>query len=373
MELYFGNNIRRLRKAADITQDSFAQALGVTSQSVSKWECGYGFPDITLLPTIANYFGVSIDELFSNDENARDEIRREHEKEMNMLPFGDEKKIGITNRYIRKYPRDMYYRNWLCANIADCIVAHAELYDEYMPTLCDTVNTLLDTQYRHRAVGNMIRCCKDSELDKWLKLCAYNQNFTRRGMLIERYDFKGDMKLWSIHQALGRIENFAALLDGRYPDEFGPIKKAEFQRSILSVIASFGTDGKVPDGWLYLYAYKQLVLSACLFGSNKTDDAWVEFESAMEKFKRWYSLTDEYLELGGEMFAGLKLRRDAYCAADSDGNEYKFFGYDGLPRPDNGFLYSFLTNPRWAWFNSARSDVRFTSSVKWARTLIEDR
>lgn len=40
MELYFGNNIRRLRKAADITQDSFAQALGVTSQSVSKWECG---------------------------------------------------------------------------------------------------------------------------------------------------------------------------------------------------------------------------------------------------------------------------------------------------------------------------------------------
>ena len=60
MELNFGENIRRLRRARELTQEELANALGVTAQSVSKWECAYGYPDITQLPAIANFFGVSI-------------------------------------------------------------------------------------------------------------------------------------------------------------------------------------------------------------------------------------------------------------------------------------------------------------------------
>lgn len=55
--------IAALRKKKGITQEQLAVALGVTNQSVSKWELGQCCPDIELLPDIARYFGVSIDEL----------------------------------------------------------------------------------------------------------------------------------------------------------------------------------------------------------------------------------------------------------------------------------------------------------------------
>lgn len=64
MQLDLGNNIRQLRRRNKRTQESLAEALGVTSQAVSRWESGGCYPDMNLIPSIANFFGVSIDELF---------------------------------------------------------------------------------------------------------------------------------------------------------------------------------------------------------------------------------------------------------------------------------------------------------------------
>ena len=64
MQLDLGNNIRHLRRRDKRTQEALAEALGVTSQAVSRWESGGSYPDMNLIPSIANYFGVSIDELF---------------------------------------------------------------------------------------------------------------------------------------------------------------------------------------------------------------------------------------------------------------------------------------------------------------------
>ena len=64
MQLVLGNNIRQLRRRDKRTQEALAEALGVTSQEVSRWESGGSYPDMNLIPSIANFFGVSIDELF---------------------------------------------------------------------------------------------------------------------------------------------------------------------------------------------------------------------------------------------------------------------------------------------------------------------
>lgn len=59
-----GNKIKQLRCKIGLTQEHLAERLGVSAQAVSKWETAVSMPDITMLPKLAEVFGVSIDELF---------------------------------------------------------------------------------------------------------------------------------------------------------------------------------------------------------------------------------------------------------------------------------------------------------------------
>ena len=64
VSMNIGRKIQALRKSSGITQMQLADGLGVSFQAVSKWECGRSLPDIGLLPVIAEYFSVSLDDLF---------------------------------------------------------------------------------------------------------------------------------------------------------------------------------------------------------------------------------------------------------------------------------------------------------------------
>ena len=60
-------NILKYRKKSGLSQEEFANKLGVTFQAVSKWENAKAAPDITFLPIMADIFGCYIDELFSRE------------------------------------------------------------------------------------------------------------------------------------------------------------------------------------------------------------------------------------------------------------------------------------------------------------------
>ncbi len=57
-------NLKNLRQAKQLTQESVGECLNVSAQTVSRRECGTTFPDVTLLPQIAEFYGVTIDDLF---------------------------------------------------------------------------------------------------------------------------------------------------------------------------------------------------------------------------------------------------------------------------------------------------------------------
>lgn len=63
MKLTIGENIRDYRRKQDLTQEEFAECLGVSYQSVSRWENGATYPDIELLPAISKLLGITVDEL----------------------------------------------------------------------------------------------------------------------------------------------------------------------------------------------------------------------------------------------------------------------------------------------------------------------
>ena len=88
--LYLLQNLKRYRILKNLTQEDVAEYLGITPQSVSKWERGETYPDITLLPALANIFETSIDLLIGMDEIRAKETRYNiHKKAVEYQRKGD--------------------------------------------------------------------------------------------------------------------------------------------------------------------------------------------------------------------------------------------------------------------------------------------
>lgn len=110
MDINLKENLKSLRQKKKITQEALAEYLGITQQSVGKWERGEGFPDITLLPKIALYFNVSIDDLLSVGQ-ARNEARiNEYSKEAEIFEkSGDiDKRIALWENALNEFPNNLY-------------------------------------------------------------------------------------------------------------------------------------------------------------------------------------------------------------------------------------------------------------------------
>lgn len=88
--MYLPANLKKFRIMKELTQEDVAEFLGITPQSVSKWERGECYPDITLLPAIANIFETSVDLLLGMDTIRSEETRYNiHKKAVEYQRNGD--------------------------------------------------------------------------------------------------------------------------------------------------------------------------------------------------------------------------------------------------------------------------------------------
>lgn len=105
MNIYFGENLKNLRKQRNLTQEKLADFLGISFQTVSKWERGDTYPDITTLPDIASFFKVSVDELLgiNRAENEKEILERLREYD-NLTD--SELMTQIIEELRKKFPND---------------------------------------------------------------------------------------------------------------------------------------------------------------------------------------------------------------------------------------------------------------------------
>jgi len=109
-EINLGDVVIKNRHRLGITQDDLAAYMGVSKAAVSKWETGTTYPDITLLPKLADYFNISIDKLMGYEpQMTREEIRKLHKqlsKEFISQPIEQvlEHCRDITKKYFSCFP-----------------------------------------------------------------------------------------------------------------------------------------------------------------------------------------------------------------------------------------------------------------------------
>ena len=108
MKLNIGETIKRLRKEREITQEEFAEVLGVSCQSVSRWENDNCYPDIELIPTIAGFFGISTDRLMGVDETAEKEAVNKYleEFQLAMSKGNIDECITIARKGVAEFPNN---------------------------------------------------------------------------------------------------------------------------------------------------------------------------------------------------------------------------------------------------------------------------
>ena len=99
-----GKEIRRLRNARGLTQEALAAALSVSPQTVSKWECGNSMPDVQLLPEIAVYFGVTIDQLFAMTPEQQLERIENHIYDSGLFSEAEERQLEQQLRAFAEIP-----------------------------------------------------------------------------------------------------------------------------------------------------------------------------------------------------------------------------------------------------------------------------
>ncbi len=108
MDINLKDKLRSLRVGKGITQEALANHLGITPQSVGKWERGEGFPDITLLPKIAFFFDVTIDELLSVDKTRVEETISEYQRQSKIFRQNGENQqnLEIWEKAYSEFPND---------------------------------------------------------------------------------------------------------------------------------------------------------------------------------------------------------------------------------------------------------------------------
>lgn len=166
MNISLADKLKELRKAKNVSQDKFAEYLGVSFQAVSKWENGVTSPDILLLPDIARYYGITVDELLQVeklDEKAYFEECSRRSEEL----FRNGKRSEIIPIWIeahKKMPNNAGVKEMLMSVYFDTDkVKYQKEIIELGTELYNTQNDdMLDSYYKGQAIKQISRTYYES-------------------------------------------------------------------------------------------------------------------------------------------------------------------------------------------------------------------
>ncbi len=300
MKLKLGENLRRLRKERELTQEQFSTAIGVSFQAVSRWENGTAYPDMELLPALSAFFGVSVDTLLGCPEAEKEEQAKALLEELHKAacedPFDADKVIGL----IREFRR--YHLNGKCAgrfwstnqNIMNCYRS-----PEILPEVRKTAELLLQKERNPQTIWYMAMLEEEERLDAFLEQYAADDLLTVDNLKNTRYAL---LKDYERYEPLKQRERFFALTqkvfvswhDTRHSaDPTAVLRLNDIQLSFLHAINEQTADATHPlsaNGELDCFLEARLWLGvnriAALAKLKRFDEALVVLEDAVGLLER---------------------------------------------------------------------------------------
>ena len=287
---HLGEKIKELRRAKDMTQDELANRLGVTYQTVSKWETGVTSPDLSLIVPIARLFNVTTDELFCYSESADELKRAELQKR-----YDDTYKTGsipdrmvVCEEAVKEFPGDMKWLNeyaW-CVWCAAVTIRDEEKYrverDKAIDLFRRVIENCEDDKTKANAIEGIVQCMpekgEDSEALQYAEMYPQVEfDPSRREELIIQC-LTGDEK--TIRRESQLMKKLEALTD--YLDV-----NVKAERNILEKLIELF----FPDGTYLLFNYK--MYSAALADAREKISAG-ELDEAVEFMRAARDYAEKY-------------------------------------------------------------------------------
>lgn len=119
MKLKLAENLRSLRIAKNLTQEQLAEYLGISFKTVSRWETGNGYPDLEMIPIIADYFDVSLESLLGVGKEDREQASKELYEKLQTYPYDCPERTEHLLKMHKEFPKDRAVLYNLCRVIED--------------------------------------------------------------------------------------------------------------------------------------------------------------------------------------------------------------------------------------------------------------
>ena len=284
--------IRKLRRERNITQEEVAQALGVTYQSVSRWENGLAYPDIELIPKIAQLFHISTDMLFGTDLESMEEKIATHTRLIREVQDNPEQFYLTCRAAYEEFPKEYSFGIWLCRCYLEHGVRPHEKHLKEIRAICRNIlENCPDEDYRLEAMRYIMIAESEDSLDTWSHLIP-GWKACREVLLEARYEYRNDAEKHRM-QMQENLLSFMRYVFYNCIGQESSTETVEGYKLVLKLIDDMRDPSTDTDAWMCMRADFYMRIAGVYFKQEKCDEGYFALEKAIDLYAQYGQLPVE--------------------------------------------------------------------------------